>query len=382
MNPKVRRLAIVLISGILLQGSLGTAYAQADKSDTIRLARFRVSRTGATNSEDLNSSPAADLRSPENLIQVTEYDEKDHTYRVGTKLGDNFLGVPMLMTPEEYNKWSLHKSMQEYFRSRNSEEYEADGKDKFDFTDMHFDLGPAEKIFGPGGVQIKTNGSASIKLGADYQRVDNPSLSAQNRTTFGFDFDEQINLNVNAKVGDKINMDLNYNTEATFTFDTKKLKLRYEGNEDEIIRLFEAGNVSFPSNSSLIQGATSLFGIRTDLQFGKLSLQTVISQKESSSTTVSSQGGNQVTDFEIDAGDYDENRHFFLSHWFRDNYDRNMSMLPNIVSGVSITRIEVWVTNKRSSYESPRNILAFTDLAESEHISNDIWHRLQGPYTG
>lgn len=380
MNPKVRRLAIVLISGILLQGSLGTAYAQADKSDTIRLARFRVSRTGATNSEDLNSTPAADLRSPENLIQVTEYDEKDHTYRVGTKLGDNFLGVPMLMTPEEYNKWSLHKSMQEYFRSRNSEEYEADGKDKFDFTDMHFDLGPAEKIFGPGGVQIKTNGSASIKLGADYQRVDNPSLSAQNRTTFGFDFDEQINLNVNAKVGDKINMDLNYNTEATFTFDTKKLKLRYEGNEDEIIKLFEAGNVSFPSNSSLIQGATSLFGIRTDLQFGKLSLQTVISQKESSSTTVSSQGGNQVTDFEIDAGDYDENRHFFLSHWFRDNYDRNMSMLPNIVSGVSITRIEVWVTNKRSSYESPRNILAFTDLAESDHISNDIWNRLQGPY--
>ena len=118
-----------------------------------------------------------------------------------------------------------------------------------------------------------------------------------------------------------------------------------------------------PSNSSLIRGATSLFGIRADLQFGKLKLQTVVSQKESSSKSVSSKGGAQLTEFELSAANYDENRHFFLSHYFRDNYDRNMASLPNVLSGINITRVEIWVTNKSSNYDNPRNIIAFTDLA-------------------
>lgn len=319
------------------------------------------------------------LHLPDNISESTVYDEKDGTYSIGYKLGDDYLEVPDVMTPEEYNRWTMRRSMQSYFLNRYDEEVKNRKDDRFDFTDIHFDLGPAEKIFGPGGVQIKTSGSASIKFGYTHDRVDNPSLSLQNRSTSGFDFDEQINLNINGRVGDKINMNMNYNTEATFDVDAKKIKLRYEGKEDEIIRLFEAGNISFPSNSSLIQGATSLFGIRTDLQFGKLKLQMVLSQKESSSSSVSSQGGQQITDFEIDASSYDENRHFFLSHFFRDSYDAGMSMLPNIISGVQITRIEVWVTNKKSNYDNPRNIVAFTDLGEYSHISNPMWNSLDGP---
>lgn len=325
--------------------------------------------------------PSRSLPLPDNIEESTVFDESDGTFSIGYKLGDDYLDVPTVMTPDEYNRWTMQRSMQSYFLTRYDEEVRNQKEDKFDFTDIKFDLGPAEKIFGPGGVQIKTSGSASIKFGYSQNKVDNPALSLQNRSTHGFDFDEQINLNLSASVGDKINMNLNYNTEATFDIDAKKIKLRYEGKEDEIIRLFEAGNISFPSNSSLIQGATSLFGIRTDLQFGKLKLQMVLSQKESSSASVSSQGGQQITDFELDASSYDENRHFFLSHFFRDNYDVNMSMLPNIISGIQITRIEVWVTNKKSNYDNPRNIVAFTDLGESDHISNPIWHRLDGPAT-
>ena len=319
------------------------------------------------------------LTPPENLVESLEFDEVEGYYRYGTKLGDQFLEVPTLMTPQEYAQWKMRRSLYSFFRDKYSEELKNANNDKFDFTNMKFDLGPAEKIFGPGGVQIKTSGSASVKLGYNHTRLDNPSLSLQNRKTGSFDFDEQINLSINGRVGDKINMDLNYNTEATFDFDTKKIKLRYEGKEDEIIRLFEAGNVSFPSNSSLIQGATSLFGLRTDLQFGRLMLQMVLSQKESSSATVSSSGGQQISDFEIDASNYDENRHFFLAHFFRDRYDDNMSMLPTIVSGIQITRIEVWVTNKRSNYDNPRNIVAFTDLGETEHIWNPLWSATSGP---
>ncbi len=319
------------------------------------------------------------LPNPENITEEVTYDENDETFRIGYKLGDYYIDVPTVMTPNEYNNMMMQRSLQSFYRDKYTQEFNEQGDNKFDFTDMKFDLGPAEKIFGPGGVQVRTSGSAAIKFGYNRNKVDNPSLSVQNRTTGGFDFDEQINLNINARVGDKINMNLNYNTEATFDIDAKMIKLRYEGKEDEIIRLLEAGNISFPTNSSLIQGASSLFGIRSDLQFGKLNLQMVLSQKESTSSSVSSQGGQQINDFEIDASSYDENRHFFLAHFFRDNYDANMAMLPNIVSGVQITRIEVWVTNKRSNYDNPRNIVAFTDLGETGHISNGIWSAQGGP---
>lgn len=372
-------IALLLISSCIF-GSFNSLYAQSQavNRDTISVSGFRVSKTIPQTHQDLVNSPI-DLKNPENIIETVEFDVQNNTYQIGNKIENDYLGVPILMTPEEYSSWTMNRSMNSFFRNKNDEEYRNRGVDKFDFADMKFDLGPAEKIFGPGGVQIKTSGSASIKLGANRNTVDNPSLPAQNRKTFGFDFDEQINLNINAKVGDKVNMDLNYNTEATFDFDTKRIKLRYEGKEDEIIKLFEAGNISFPTNSSLISGATSLFGIRTDLQFGKLSLQTVVSQKNSSSTSVSSQGGEQITEFEIEASDYDENRHFFLAHYFRNNYDRNMAMLPNVVSGINITRIELWVTNKISSYETPRNIIAFTDLGEYDHISNPMWTPSSGP---
>lgn len=322
---------------------------------------------------------AMSLPNPGNITEEITYDENDGTYRLGYKLGDSYLDVPSVLTLSEYNSLMMKRSLLSFYKNKYSEEVTALGNDKFDFTNMKFDLGPAEKIFGPGGVQVRTSGSAAIKFGYNRNKVDNPSLSVQNRTTGGFDFDEQINLNINARVGDKVNMNLNYNTEATFDIDAKMIKLRYEGKEDEIIRLLEAGNITFPTNSSLIQGASSLFGVRSDLQFGKLRLQMVLSQKESSSATVNSQGGQQITDFEIDASSYDENRHFFLSHFFRDTYDDNMSMLPSIISGIQITRIEVWVTNKRSNYDDPRNIVAFTDLGETAHKSNPIWNNQGGP---
>ena len=183
--------------------------------------------------------------------------------RSGFTLGTatSFLDAPVLMTPEEYQQWSLQNSMQQYWRQKNAEAFEAEGKSKFDFTDMHFDLGPAEKIFGPGGVQIKTQGSAELKIGINSKKVNNPALAASRRKTVGFDFDEKINLSLNGKVGDKINMNLNYNTQATFDYDAQNLKLKYDGKEDEIVKLIEAGNVSFPATSALypVSAASSVF---------------------------------------------------------------------------------------------------------------------------
>lgn len=340
--------------------------------DSLRHPRWKIQRTVPVTYDDLDQN-ATDLQRPDNLKQDVSYNDTIDRYIIGSKIGDSYINAPIMMTPEEYRAWSERKAMREYFRSKNDEIYKAKGKEKFDFTDMHFDLGPAEKIFGPGGVRIKTQGTAELKFGATFKNIDNPSLPIRNRKTTQMDFDEKINLSVNGKVGDKVNMNLNYNTDATFDYDTQNMKLKYDGKEDEIIKLVEAGNVSFPANSSLIKGATSLFGLRTDLQFGKLKLQTVVSQKKSNTTSVSSKGGVQLTPFEIDAANYEENRHFFLSQYFRDRYAAGMKTLPNLTTGVKINRVEIWVTNNTGTTSNTRNIIALTDLGENTKVSNAMW---------
>ena len=346
--------------------------------DSLLHPRWKIQRTTPITYDDLRQNPS-DLQRPENMKQEVEYNDTLDRYVIGSKIGQQWIAAPIMMTPQEYLNWSTTQQMRKFFRSKNDEIYQAKGKEKFDFTDMHFDLGPAEKIFGPGGVRIKTQGTAELKFGATMKNIDNPSLPVRNRKTTTMDFDEKVNLSVNGKVGDKVNLNLNYNTEATFDFDTQSMKLKYDGKEDEIIKLVEGGNVTFPSNSSLVRGASSLFGLRTDWQFGKLSLQTVVSQKKSSSKSVSSKGGVQLTPFEIDAANYEENRHFFLSQYFRDCYDAGMKTLPNLTTGVKINRVELWVTNKTGTLNNTRNIIALTDLGENQKISNPIWTAMGAP---
>ena len=344
-----------------------------DIPDSLLHPRWKVQRTTPVTYSDLEQG-SYDLKRPENLKQSVEYNDTLGMYIIGNKIGDTYITTPIMMTPEEYKAWSEKKSFADYYRQKNKEILEKKGKEKFDFTDIHFALGPAEKIFGPGGVRVKTQGTAELKFGATLKNIDNPSLPIRNRKMTTMNFDEKINLNVNGKVGDKVNMNLNYNTDATFDFDAQNFKLKYEGKEDEIIKLVEGGNVTFPSNNSLVQGASSLFGIRTDMQFGKLKLQTVISQKKSSNKSVSSKGGKQLTPFELDAADYEENRHFFLAQAFRSQYDGAMKTLPNLTIGITINRVEIWVTNKTGTTNNTRNIVALSDLGENTKVSRtDLW---------
>lgn len=340
--------------------------------DSLLHTRWQIQRTQPYSLSDLYQSPL-DLKRPDNLQYQVVYNDTLDRYIIGNRIGSTWLSAPIMLTPKEYLAWTEQQQRNSYFRKQNDEIFQAKGKEKFDFSDMHFDLGPAEKIFGPGGIRVKTQGSAELKFGINKKNIDNPSLPIRNRKTTMMDFDEKINLNVNGKVGDKVNMNLNYNTDATFDFDAQNMKLKYDGKEDEIIKLVEAGNVSFPSNSSLIKGASSLFGVRTDMQFGKLKLQMVASQKKSASKSVSTRGGVQLTPFELNVADYEENRHFFLSQYFRNHYDAWMQKLPNLTTGITINRVEVWVTNKNGNTTNTRNIVALTDLGENQKLSNPMW---------
>jgi len=343
------------------------------EADSVSPPRFPVSPVVPDTYEDLKEVHPIDLQNPENLDEDFKYNPETNRYELHTPIGNTDLNTPISLTQDEYLNYTLQKSMYLYFKSRNEEEFSSQGekrKDALSMFDFNFDLGPAEKIFGPGGVRVQAQGSVETKMGLTRTSTGNPTLTERQRNRTSFDFDPQVQLSANASVGDKVNFNLNYNTLSTFDFDTKKLKLAYTGKEDEVIKVLEAGNVSMNTTNSLIRGGTALFGIKAELQFGKLTVGAIFSQQESQSRSISSKGNIQTTPFEIKVDNYDENMHFFLGNYFTDTYDKAMSTLPYIQSGVSIDRIELWITNKRSNYNQARNIVAFADLGENVHISN------------
>ncbi len=341
-----------------------------EKIDTTR--NFPIKKYSQNTYDELNTVYPMDTKQPENIKSVVEYDAKSGNYIFRTLVGTQEISTPYMMTAQEYQKYSFQREVQSYWKEKNAKS-DINNEDKFSVSDMKFNIGPADKVFGPGGVQVKTQGSAELVFGARQNKVDNPALTEAMRSNVTPEFDMKIQMNVTGSVGDKVNFGLNYNTESSFDFDQKMVKLAYKGKEDDIIQNIQAGNVSMPLSSSLISGSTALFGIKTDLQFGKLSVSAIATQQESETKTVSSKGGVQTTDFEVKIDNYDENRHFFLGHYFRNNYEKALSNLPFISSGITINRIEVWVTNKRANYDEARNIVALMDLGENERIDNPYW---------
>lgn len=346
---------------------------QADNEQEISTPKdFSISKTTLDDFDAIKQQVPLDAPLPDNVKTTVEYDIRSGNYVMRTRVGDMEIATPFTLTEKEYVDFSAKNELNDYWKELNAKA-EVDNEEKFSITDIKFDIGKADKVFGPGGVQIKTQGSAELIFGVKTNKLDNPALTERMRKTTMFDFDEKIQMNVTGSVGDKVNFNMNYNTESTFDFDQKLVKLNYKGNEDDIIRSIQAGNVSMQLNSSLISGSTALFGLRTDLQFGKLSISAIASQQESETKTVSSRGGAQTTKYEVNIDNYDENRHFFIGHHFRDNFETAMSRLPFISSGITINRIEVWITNKRANYDEARNIIAFMDLGEHRRIDNPHW---------
>ena len=350
------------------------------ETDSALWAPTQVKQLGFENFGSLSApSSSLDLQDPNNISTTVEYQPETGTYIIRTKIGDTDVTTPYMLTQDEYNQYAERQLMHRYWQQKIGE-VEHNNEKKFDITDMKFNIGPADKVFGPGGVQLKMQGSAELLFGFKHQYIANPSLTLRARNNNIFDFDEKIQASIQGKVGTRLNFNLSYNTEASFSFDQQNLKLNYKGEEDDIIQSIEAGNVTMDLPSSLIRGSKALFGIKTNLKFGKFKIQALISQQNSEAQTVSSKGGAQTTRFDISGDNYDENRHFFLGHFFRDQYEDAMASVPYIASGVTINKIEVWVTNKRGNYDQARNIVAFTDLGESaRHTQNESWG---GPMSG
>ncbi len=236
-----------------------------------------------------------------------------------------------------------------------------------------------KKVFGSNEISVNPQGNIDLRFGINHNYTDNPVIPERYRGNTSFDFKIKMMFNVDASIGDRIKLNWNYNTEATFDFETN-FKIEYAGNEDDILQKIEAGNVNLPLDGTLITGNQSLFGIKTALRFGKLDLTAIFSRQDAETKTVEIQGSGQSNVFEISADKYDANRHFFLNQYFRENYDRYLSRLPLVLSGINIKRVEVWITNKSARFEDSRNVVAFMDLGEADVIYNSKFHKQHGGY--
>jgi len=312
------------------------------------------------------------LNNPSNFKEDVVYDPEKNEYIIYRKIGSLDYRPPVHMNPEEFRKYDYARAMREYWNSRIAGE-EAGFRSTL-IPQIEVGGAAFDKIFGSNIINIIPQGSAELIFGVNISHTENPILTEKLRTIPTFDFKEKIQMNVTGTIGDKMELGVNYNTDAMFEFENRT-KLQYSGKEDEIIRKIEAGDVTLPLKGTLITGSYSLFGLKTEMQFGKLTVTTVLSQQKGETSVIQVEGGAQQTSFEIFADEYEGNRHFFLSQYFRDIYDDALKTLPIVSSGVNIERIEVWITNKTSRFEeaSNRNIVAFMDLAENRnHIFNSV----------
>jgi cell surface protein SprA len=311
------------------------------------------------------------LPNPSSIVSSYTYDPILDRYIYTETLGAFNITAPLILTPEEYQELVIREEMQRYFQDKSdalsgrkagTEEDQRNLLPGFYVNSDFF-----QNIFGGGDIELIPQGSVALDLGVLYSKRDNPAFSPRNRSTFTFDFDQRIQLSLLGNIGERLKVTANYDTESTFDFQNQ-LKLEYTPTEDDIIQKIEVGNINMPLNSALIQGAQSLFGIKTQLQFGKTTITGVFSEQKSERRTVNVEGGATVQEFDKFAIEYDENRHFFLAHYFRDNYDRALENYPFINSNVQITRVQIWVTNRTNNVQNltdTRNIVAIQDLGES-----------------
>jgi cell surface protein SprA len=299
--------------------------------------------------------------SPDLTYQV-EFNTETGEYELQQMLGNEPIGAPFSMSPQEFFRFSGAERRADYWQTRAQEARTAGDGSSVYAPNLDFD-GDGVGFFDENQLDIKVQGAAEVSLGFKYLNNQNPRFSRSQQRSLLFDFNNKIQMSVTGKVGDKVSLTLKYDTESQFEFD-KEIKLKYEGNEDEIIKKIEVGNVSFPVANSLISGSQSLFGVTSELQFGKLFVNSVFSRQQGEFSSINVQGGAQTDKFEVRSDNYDRNKHFFLGHYFREHYEEAFRTTPEITSGIVIRRVEIWTTQTSTGKENARNILALTALGD------------------
>ena len=312
----------------------------------------------------LQRTPGIYMPNPSNIRRTVEFDPISKQYIIRERIGERLYRAPQYLSIEEYQRLENQIIKRNYWREL-SDLPLAEARTPGFIPPVIVDSKMFEKIFGGSTIDIRPQGSAEITFAGRLNRNENPLFNERQRNQGNFDFNQRIQMNVVGQIGEKLRITTNYNTEAQFDFENQ-VKLDYTGREDEIIQKIEAGNVSLPLSSTLITGSQALFGIKTQMQFGRLNVTSVFSQQKSQQKEITITNGSQQNEFRLSADDYETNKHYFLAQYFRNNYNRALSSIPIIISNVNITKIEVWVTNRTNSTVDSRDVLGFIDLGENQ----------------
>jgi cell surface protein SprA len=360
----------VLICGCLISVlcGLGKTFAQqpAAKRDSVTI---KTPYTG-TKTRQQQERQGYILPDPPNLVRTIVYDPATNQYILYEKVGDFLYRPPQYLTFAQYLDLREKEKERIYFKQL-SDNYAYQSQQQGFIPTFQVRSHTFEQMFGSSEINIRPQGSVEMVMAGQINSNQNPLFNTQQRTQFNFNFNQHIQLNLTGTIGDKLKIATNYNSDAQYQFDNQ-IKLDYTGKPDEIIQKIEAGTVSFPLNTTLITGVQSLFGVKTKLKFGKLNVTSVFSQQRSQSKTITITNGQQQGNFTLSATDYEANRHFFLSQYFRDNYNKALANIPIISSNITITKIEVWVTNRTNSTSGSRDVLAFMDLGENKPYNRTL----------
>lgn len=367
MQHRIIWLAVLLVS-VLSATSVFAQKAPPKKDSTLR---FPIHDRRGDRYTWQNKNPF-DLKDTSFIKQDIEYDPVTKQYYIVEKIGNQVYRRPTYLTFEEFYKLRAQQQEAEYFRKRANALAVLNRKverPKFKLFNNLFNRIMGADSTGKVKIDIRPQGNVDIMAGYQGQNIKNPTLPERARKNGGFDFDMNANLNVIANIGEKLKLPINYNTLANFDFENQ-LKLDYRGLDDEIIKSIEAGNINWQSKGTLIPSTQGLFGLKTQLQFGKLFVTSAIANNKSTRQSLALQGGAATTQFQKRLDDYEENRHFLLAGYFRSNYKRAMSQLPRVNSQVQILRMEVWVTNRTGATTDARDIVGLTQLGEQTSAGN------------
>jgi cell surface protein SprA len=329
-------------------------------------------RPGSPFGKQHRDSPLV-LPLPKNVKLGVQVDDSLKNFNVQEKVGNEVdYRDPSVVSYKEYEEFQRRQAIGDYYRQKAkggiTGPTAAAGTPTAQRLIPKIYMGPiANRIFGGSYVDIRPAGSVTLKFGARFNKNENPALTLRQQSVGDFLFEQNINVNLTGAIGTKLKLVFNYDTKAAFDFDNQ-MKFDYAGEETDIIKKLDLGNVSLPLTNSLVQGGQNLFGIKTQLQFGKLGVTAVAATVRGTADEVRVQNGAQSRQYEIKASQYERDRHFFLSQYFRDRYDEALRTLPTITSGVSITRLEVYVTNDNRTTENLRNVVTLMDLAEPSRL--------------
>ncbi|MES2425797.1 MAG: cell surface protein SprA [Bacteroidota bacterium] len=359
----IRNFTCKVLFGILFITAFcgwGKVFAQqTPKKDSVTVkAPFK--RTQSNNA--LNRQGIFDLV-PFGVTRTVEYDALTNQYILYERIGNLLYRPPVYLTFDQYLYLKQREEKRDYFQKLADNYSYAQTQPGF-IPQINVHNQTFERIFGSSIIDIRPQGSAEAILSGQINSNENPLFNTKQRKQYNFNFDQHIQLNLTGNIGDKLKIATNYNTDAQFQFDNQ-VKLDYVGHPDEIIQEIQAGTVSMPLNTSLITGTQALFGLKTKLKFGKLDVTSIFSQQRSQSKTITITSQGQQGNFSAMASDYEANKHYFLSQFFRNNYNKALANIPIISSNINITKIEVWTTNRTNATTDSRDVVGFLDLGEN-----------------